>query len=320
MKLGTTSLSVTQPGNKGKKIGPPLVYDLTANTSVDEGATLVCNVSVNLPSGDGTLYWDIAHNTSNSSDFTAVSGTVSVTNQSGSFNISAVADNTTEGSETFDINLRTGSNSGPIVSTVVGVTINDTSITPVTKFYYWRAHDYGSHQHSMAMVVHDVTNGTSHAMLTYTTNSNSWVSKSVNIAQFSGHVVYFAHCKQKSTYSQYFQNDSAVDQMYVDDNGTITTYYPTSTGGGWKHTGNSDYSTATVAAHLIISSNNNINTSNTYEQWCVGSNATPSSGTGPSSAYLGTYYYFYEASTTTHSSANYGRWTAMKTSSSYTVS
>ena len=194
MKLGTTSLSVTQPGRKGTKKVPPLVYDLTANTSVDEGATLVCNVSVNLPSGDGTLYWDIAHNTSNSSDFTAVSGTVSVTNQSGSFNINAVADNTTEGAETFDINLRTGSNSGPIVSTVVGVTINDTSITPVTKFYYWRAHDYGSHQHSMAMVVHDVTNGTSHSMLTYTTNSNSWVSKSVNIAQFSGHVIYFAHC------------------------------------------------------------------------------------------------------------------------------
>lgn len=320
MRLGSTSLSVTKPGPRKKKglSTPSLVYDLTANSSVDEGATLVCNVSANLPSGDGTLYWDIAHNTTNASDFTAVSGTVTVSSQSGSFNISAVADNTTEGAETFGINLRTGSASGPIVSQVTGVTVNDTSITPVTQYYYWRSHDYGSHQNRTAMVVHDVTNGTSHNMTEYLTNQNTWISRSVNISQFSGHAIKFAHCKKKAVAgSSGYQNDSAVDEMYVVDGSNVVNFYPNSSGSGWNSTGNSQYSSATSAAHFITSAV--MNTSASNQRWCVGIGSTGSSGTGPSSAYTGSYYYYYEASGS-HSSTHWNKWTAIKTSNTYTVS
>jgi hypothetical protein len=320
MRLGSTSLSVTKPGPRKKKglSTPSLVYDLTANSSVDEGATLVCNVSANLPSGDGTLYWDIAHNTTNASDFTAVSGTVTVSSQSGSFNISAVADNTTEGAETFGINLRTGSASGLIVSQVTGVTVNDTSITPVTQYYYWRSHDYGSNQNRTAMVVHDITTGTAHNMTEYLTNQNTWVSRSVNIAQFSGHDVKFAHCNRKAVAGQTgYRNDSAVDEMYVVDGSNVTTFYPNSSGSGWNSSGSSQANTAATAARTMGSGI--IYTSSTQLRWCVGIGSTPSSGTGPSGAYTGSYYYYYEASGS-HSSVHWNMWTAIKTASTYTLS
>lgn len=168
------------------------------------------------------------------------------------------------------------------------------------------------------MVVHDVTNGTSHNMTEYLTNQNSWVSRSVNISQFSGHAIKFAHCKRKaSAGSSGYRNDSAVDEMYVVDGSNVTTFYPNSSGSGWNSTGTSQYSSATNAAHFITSAV--MNTSAANERWCVGSGSTGSSGTGPSSAYTGLYYYYYEASGS-HSSTDWNKWTAIKTSNTYTVS
>lgn len=107
----------------------PITYSLSGPSSVNEGAN--ANFSVTTTGiGSTTLYWTTLHGTSNSSDLSPNSGSVSISGDSGSFSIYVVADATTEGSEYFYVELRTGSTSGSVVATSNIVYINDTSITP----------------------------------------------------------------------------------------------------------------------------------------------------------------------------------------------
>ena len=105
-----------------------------AANSVDEGSSLsfaVTNLGPN-----GTYYWTINHVTTANADFSAVSGSFSLTgggaqdNGTGSFNITTIADTTTEGAQTFTVSVRTGSISGTILVTSGSVTVNDTSLNP----------------------------------------------------------------------------------------------------------------------------------------------------------------------------------------------
>jgi hypothetical protein len=66
------------------------------------------------------------------SDFDAINGTVSVTGNSGTFSVTTTADDTTEGSETFNVTLRSVNNIA--LATSESITINDTSLTPVAPF------------------------------------------------------------------------------------------------------------------------------------------------------------------------------------------
>ena len=82
-----------------------------------------------VPSGS-TLYWTINHGTTNSIDFVASYGSFVVNNNSGSFTVTPSSDITTEGPETFAVDIRTGSISGTVLTTSSSITINDTSIDP----------------------------------------------------------------------------------------------------------------------------------------------------------------------------------------------
>jgi len=98
-------------------------------SSMNEGVSGTFNVSIGgqgVPSGN-TLYWTINHGTTSPADFSATSGSFTITNNTGSFSISTTADVTTEGPETFSVYLRVGSISGSIVGQSASVTINDTS-------------------------------------------------------------------------------------------------------------------------------------------------------------------------------------------------
>lgn len=86
---------------------------------------------------NGTYYWTITNSETSNDDFTATSGTVTVTNNSGSFTITPTADGTTEGNETFTVNLRQGSTSGTIL-----VTSGTITIQPVTPIMSLIADDY----------------------------------------------------------------------------------------------------------------------------------------------------------------------------------
>ena len=100
---------------------PAATFSLATVSNMNEGATQsVAVTTTNF--GSGTLYWTI----DGSGDFTAHSGSVAISGNSGSISISSVADQTTEGSETKYLRLRTGSTSGTNVATR-SFTLLDTS-------------------------------------------------------------------------------------------------------------------------------------------------------------------------------------------------
>lgn len=107
----------------------------TTPASINEGAAGTFAVSAINATDGTTLYWTINNVSSSSADFSATSGSFTVTSNSGSFSVTPTADLLTEGSESFTVSIRIGSTSGTIAVTSNPVTINDTSITVVDT--YW---------------------------------------------------------------------------------------------------------------------------------------------------------------------------------------
>lgn len=109
---------------------PAISSPITNFSTIDEGDSVVVNIGTIDYEGQ-TLYWTIQgiSGTIDSSDFTAISGSfVVASNNFGHFNITTTEDVTTEGTESFIIQIRTDSISGPIKATSSEITINDTSI------------------------------------------------------------------------------------------------------------------------------------------------------------------------------------------------
>lgn len=102
-----------------------------ASSNVNEGESLTINVTTTNISNSTTLYWSINHSTTNSSDFSANSGSFTISSNAGSFVIGPLADQVTEGAESFTVSIRAYSTSGTVLATSGTITINDTSTTPV---------------------------------------------------------------------------------------------------------------------------------------------------------------------------------------------
>jgi len=100
-------------------------YSISSAASINEGSALTVNVTTANVADATTLYWTV----SNAGDFATSSGSFTITSNSGSFTVTPTADATTEGSETFEVSIRTGSTSGTVVATSSAITINDTSLT-----------------------------------------------------------------------------------------------------------------------------------------------------------------------------------------------
>jgi len=105
-------------------------------SSINEGSAGTFNINSVLSNGT-TGYWTINHITSADADFSAVSGSFTVSGGVASFTITPSADTSTEGSQTFTVSLRTGSVSGTIEATSSSITINDTSLAPQYALYGW---------------------------------------------------------------------------------------------------------------------------------------------------------------------------------------
>jgi hypothetical protein len=101
----------------------------------NEGTTIpMVALTTNVTTGT-VLYWTIDYDSSSSSaDFSTNSGSViiggSFASGSAQIDVPIIADATTEGAETFKVQLRTGSTGGTIVATSLVVTIADSSGTP----------------------------------------------------------------------------------------------------------------------------------------------------------------------------------------------
>ena len=100
-------------------------YSISSAASINEGSALTVNVTTANVADATTLYWTV----SNAGDFATSSGSFTITSNSGSFTVTPTADATTEGSETFEVSIRTGSMLGTVVATSSAITINDTSLT-----------------------------------------------------------------------------------------------------------------------------------------------------------------------------------------------
>jgi hypothetical protein len=106
-------------------------YSITpAASSVNEGSSLIINVSTTNVVDGRVLYWTVNNTTTTNADFLTTSGSFTINSNSASFSISTTADSTTEGAETFTVSIRTSSTSGTVVATSNAITINDTSLTP----------------------------------------------------------------------------------------------------------------------------------------------------------------------------------------------
>ena len=104
----------------------------TIPTSINEGSSGTFYViTTNVPDNT-TLNWSINHTTTTSADFSTTSGSFTVNDGIGSFNIATIADSLTEGgaegSETFTVSIKKTDNT--IVATSNSVAINDTSMNP----------------------------------------------------------------------------------------------------------------------------------------------------------------------------------------------
>lgn len=109
---------------------PRFISVTPSTTSVNEGSAVSFTVLTDNVSNQ-TLYFTITGSVS-ASDFTlgSLSGSITLTNNSSTFFLTMSSDLTTEGTETFQVQIRTGSTSGPIQLTSSAITINDTSQTP----------------------------------------------------------------------------------------------------------------------------------------------------------------------------------------------
>ena len=120
--------------NYGARLESPVpTYSLTTSggaVNVNEGSSLTFIVGGSFITDD-TYYWQVNNITTANADFTAASGSFSIVNNSGTFNVTASADQTTEGSQTFTVSIYRNSVSGVLLATSDTLTINDTSVTPV---------------------------------------------------------------------------------------------------------------------------------------------------------------------------------------------
>jgi hypothetical protein len=118
---------------------PGITTPISNLSTINEGGSVVVNVGTTDYEGQ-TLYWTISGvtGTIDSSDFTAISGSFTVeANNFGYFTITTTEDVTTEGTESFVVQIRTDSTSGPIKATSVTITINDTSIEATQRGWFF---------------------------------------------------------------------------------------------------------------------------------------------------------------------------------------
>ena len=121
----SSSVSVTVNDTSTTPLVPAYAVAPAAN-NVDEGSALTFNVTTTNVADATTLYWTAT----NAADFSTSSGSFTITSNAGSVAVTPTADTTTEGAETFTLQIRTVSISGTVVATSSTVTINDTSTTP----------------------------------------------------------------------------------------------------------------------------------------------------------------------------------------------
>ena len=102
-------------------------YTLTPSaTTVAEGSSVTFNLTTtNVPNGT-TVYWTATGTGATADDLSILSGSTTISNNASSFAIAVKQDFVVDANQSFEVQIRTGSTSGSIVTTSPAVSITDT--------------------------------------------------------------------------------------------------------------------------------------------------------------------------------------------------
>ena len=260
-----------------------ILLDITpSTTSLNEGAALAIGIS---GAPNTTYYWtaSFAGLTAAAADLSATSGSAT-TASNGAVTISnaltATADATTEGAQTFFLQLRTGSTSGSVVANTNTITINDTSQTPAapTELSYY-----------------ELT-----LLRTITGQASYWATTTDSLASYAGQTgrVVFNYTNGSSSFRRY-RGDMQLDSISFDGSS-----YSFDAPSGHDFVTSTAFSgtAASMDPNTLSTFNDqirnyaNLTTGTTSNRWNVDANGTGSSQTGLSTAHSGSYYVYAETS------------------------
>jgi hypothetical protein len=194
-------------------------------TSVNEGSSVTYTITTT-NFGSGTLYYTNS-GMSTSVDFTdsTNSGSISITNDAGTLTKTLVTDLLTEGSESIIIQLRTGSVSGPIVASASAVTINDTSLTVVSRDV--------TTSYASLLLSGDGTSGLGNSSFIDSSNNNLAVTPSGSVSQgsFSPYGDGWSYYFNGSSYT--YTSDSTVLNLTGDFTIEFWAFISSSSATGW---------------------------------------------------------------------------------------
>lgn len=295
-------------------------------TSVNEGTVNTFTISTSGIPNSTTLYYSLetlSGTTLTSADFTVgdVTGSFSITSNSGSFILTPTADGLSE-SNTFRINIRRGSTSGDIIKNSETFTIGDAAVPSGNPEFTWKYHAYGTNCNT-TRVYWVTSGGTANLLRTITgqqqaSSSAAWTSYSENLSAYSGQTgrIYIAYEQGTS-----FRQDVAFDDMLlVDTTAGDIIHDPGNTTGRtrWSRRSNGSTTSLTIpSSDTFVSVPISTAASN---HWCFDIGGTPSGSTGPDRDAAGVtnaYYLYFEGSSPNYGSSGVYFWLRM--SSDYTL-
>jgi len=286
----------------------PVVTISESTTSITEndgvGVTFTIQDTAN-PTGSDIYYYAITGTGITAADFTdnALTGTISMTDvgsyRQGTINKQAVAENSAEG-ESFQLEVRTGSTSGTLHATSQSVSIVDAIVTTKNLYLNFYESRYGGSIGTINIYLVDASTGALVSGSLYNASgsvSTSWYNRqTTTYAANAGDTLRWAivHLAGSS-----YTGDYAVDLIRYYKDGALqwTENWANTNGdvGQWVY-GSTAGSTSSSSTAFANQGNVILSTGTGNGKWNIDSGSTPSSSTGPTGAYSGTYYAYTETS------------------------
>lgn len=306
-------------------LGPASYSFTTTPTSVIEGnlATFVL-ATTNILNGT-TLYWTILHGTTSASDFPSTSGSFTTTTNSTTIDIQTTVDAlTTETTESFQLEIRTGSISGSVVATSSSVSLINNAGLSAGEFEF-KYYAFGSTIGTLSLYWHDgstlygpiqmVANGVTVNSIQGQQQNGTGQAWRTATADFSAHSGTTGRPVFRYITGTSFTGDIQLDNIKLGTTSGEIDLDPDlkrSPGlNNWQQgKGSTTYSSITFSNVLV-------NTSATYF-WLYDAGGTPSSPTGNTVDADGssTGYYLYAETSSPNYSTVYG-W--LRTTSTYSI-
>lgn len=272
----------------------PAVSLSESTTSLNETTSRELTITVTTQgyANGTTLYWTVnqVSGTVISGDFTSgytgsftLSGNAS--SATGSINIQVAGDGTADGTDTFNVQVRTGSTAGPIIATSATITISDTSTTASTLSLSWYQSTFGATIGAMNVYVVD-TSGNIQGSAVYTRSAGGsanadWYEVTASTPTVTGTFRIAWHYVSGTS----FTGDYAIDSVSLQG----TTYTFNSTAESFITTSGTDTSSSTAALAAAVGVLTTTGAS--LGRWNRHTGTTTSSNTGPAASFDGHYLY-----------------------------